>query len=211
MIPSLQQLQQYNVNRPGAVEGIRSSLYDRIQYPAAGTTQLLFFQVPQGQAGKTAADTNMTAAGALPSPQSFLIETIEISFFSPTPPFVRGAGAVTNSQINDNYTFYRNGGWLELFIGSKVYLTEAPLMKFPPRNGLAGVAAFADTSTAGANQLAGVQYACAGGPVYQLDPPILLVPTQNFNVALKWPAAVPITVASEVMISMSGVLYRNSQ
>ena len=37
-IPSLGDLQQYNVNRPGQIEGIRASLYDFQTYANAGTT-----------------------------------------------------------------------------------------------------------------------------------------------------------------------------
>ena len=91
-IPSLGDLQQYNVNRPGQIEGIRSSLYDFQTYAAAGTTtQYTFFQVPVGQSSKTLADTNMEAAGSLPSPKSFLVESIEVCIFPGLSPSTIGA------------------------------------------------------------------------------------------------------------------------
>ena len=81
IVPSLAELQQYNVNRPDQVEAIRQSLWDTQTYVDNSTTQLLFFQVPKGQSSKTMADTKMEAAGALPAPKSFLIQTIELYMF----------------------------------------------------------------------------------------------------------------------------------
>lgn len=211
-IPSLTELQQYNVNRPNQVEAIRSSLYDTLQYAQAGQTQLQFFQVPKGQSSKTFAETNMTAAGSLPSPQSFLIETIEIYF---RPGELPGNLSAANTPIiptflNDVYEFYTVAAWLELFIGSKAYLDEAPLLKFPPRCGLSGFAASSDAaSTATSSTM--VNYASAAGPIYELDPPILLVPTQNFNVTLNWPTANGLTANALVTVQLGGILYRNSQ
>jgi hypothetical protein len=211
-IPSLAQLQQYNVNRPDAVEAVRASLYDTLAYAQAGQTQLKFFQTPKGQGGKTDADTNMTFAGALASPQSFLIQTIELYFFPGMAPGVLDAAntPIAPTFSNDVYNFYKPGAWLELFIGSKAYLDEAPLMKFPPRCGLGG---FASNQSNASTSTSSVQlnYASAGGPVYEVDPPILLVPTQNFAVSLNWPAAVGISAAGSVMCNLGGILYRNSQ
>lgn len=211
-VPSLNELQQYNVNRPGAIEVIASSLYDTLAYAQAGQTQLKFFQTPQGQGGKTLADTNMQAAGALASPQSFLVQTIELMFYpnSAIVPSVTG-GTTAPAFTNDVYKFYKYGGWLDFFIGSKSYLDEAPLQKFPPKNGLSGFAALSDATTAGSTQLTSISYATAAGPVYEIYPPILLTPTQNFNVSLNWPTAVAISAAATVVCTMSGYLYRNSQ
>jgi hypothetical protein len=100
---------------------------------------------------------------------------------------------------------------LELFIGSKAYLDESPLLKFPPANGLSGFAALSDTTTAGASQGTSVTYASAGGMPYELNPPILLVPTQNFKVTLNWPTVQTLTANANVVVNLSGVLYRNSQ
>ncbi len=212
MIPTLDQLAQYNVNRPDQIEAVRSSLYDSLAYAQAGQTQLQFFQTPKGQGGKTLADTNMTTAGSLASPQSFLIETIELQFYPGVVPSTESAAntPVVSNFVNDVWKFYKPGAWLELFIGSKAYLDEAPLLKFPPRGGLGGFAATSDAASTG-NTSTLIAYASAGGPVYELDPPILLVPTQNFVVTLNWPTAVSVSTAATVVCNMGGVLYRNSQ
>lgn len=208
-IPSLTELQQYNVNRPDQIEAIKASLYDFQPYAAAGQTQLSFFQTPKGGAsGKTLADTNMTAAGSLPAPISFLVQSIEIYFFPLNG--ISATGEVVASNWNDVYTIAKSG-WLELFIGSKPYLDEAPLIKFPPRCGIAGVGALSDTTTAAADRVSKIDYASFGGEPYDLKPPILLVPTQNFEVTMNWPALVPITVAGRIGVQLGGILYRNSQ
>lgn len=208
-IPGLDELQQYNVNRPGQIEAIKSSLYDFQTYAQAGQTQLQFYNVPKGQSSKTLADTNMTIAGALPAPQSFLVQSIEIYFFPAGDPSTFGT-AVAAENINDVYDVAKSG-WLELFIGSKPYLDEAPLLKFPPQCGLTGWAAIGTHSTPTNLGYGVISYASFGGPIYMLVPPILLVPTQNFTVTLNWPTAVAISAAARIGINMCGILYRNSQ
>lgn len=207
----LDQLSQYNVNRPDQVEVIRQSLYDFTTYAQAGQTQLQFFQTPKGQSSKTFADTNMTNAGMLPSPQSFLVENIQIYLF-PAVAELAGIGASTlhDDFIKDVYNVMTTG-WLELFIGSKPYLDEAPLMKFPPANGLSGYAALSDTTTAAADKNAWISYASNSGPIYEMSPQLLIPPTQNFVVTLNWPTAQAITAAARIGVVMGGVLYRNSQ
>lgn len=208
-IPSIAELAQYNVNRPDQVEAIKASLYDTQTYVAAGQTQLSFFQTPKGgSSGKTLQETNMTFAGALPAPQSFLVRSIELYFFPAAA--TSATGAVVADNWNDTVKFYQKG-WLELFIGSKPYLDEAPLIKFPARTGITGVGALSDTTTAAAARVTKIDYATGAGEVYDMVPPILLVPTQNFVVTLNWPTAVAITADARVVCSMQGILYRNSQ
>lgn len=209
-IPSLEELRQYNVNRPDQIEAIKQSLYDSQTYAALGQTQLIFFQQPKGgAAGKTLQDTNMTGAGALPAPQSFLVETIEIFLFPNLDISTVDAGALSVSEFaNDVYDVARFG-YLEFFIGSKPYLDEAPLLKFPPRAGLS--TGFASSAVAPAAGSLKDNYASFGGPIYALMPPILLVPTQNFEVTLNWPTAIPLSTTAKIFINLGGILYRNSQ
>lgn len=211
-IPGLDQLQAYNVNRAGQIEGIAASLYDFQTYANAGTTtQYTFFQVPVGQSSKTLADTNMEAAGSLPSPKSFLVLGIEIRFYPGLSPSVIGA-ASANDFSNDAYAFSK-AGYLNFFIGSKSYLTEAPMGRFPADTGLSGWAGLADTTTAGAGQARKVSYAQMAGKPYDMNPPVLLVPTQNFNVTLNFPstAALPSGQDARVGVVLKGIMYRNSQ
>lgn len=197
----------FSVNRP-TTEGVRQSLYDFTTYAAAGQTQLLFFQVPAGQGGKTKADTNMEVAGSLPSPKRFLAQTIEVLLFPDAT--VAQTGAAISAFLNDTYLVSKSG-YLDLFIGSKSYLTEAPIGRFPSKTGLNVAPALADTSTAGASQISSIGYARFAGRPYKLEPPIFIEPTQNFNVSLNWPAAVAISTTARIGVVLDGVLYRNSQ
>lgn len=206
-VPGLAELQQYNVNRPDQVEAIRSSLYDKVTYVDNTSTELQFFQIPQGQSSKTLADTNMEAAGMLPAPKSFLVQTIEIFVFPANGLVADGTTIAAAKNIQDVYDLF-SVGWLEFFIGSKLYLQEGPLMKFPPRSGLTGIQVGTDST---ANTGVRVDYVSLGGPVYEVDPWILLVPTQNFKISLKWAAAVNINSNTPIMVNLGGVLYRNSQ
>lgn len=203
-------LQKYRVNLPGT-EYIRQSLYDFQAYPGVGQTQLTFFQVPIGQSSKTKFDTNMQLAGQLPAGQRFLLKCIKIAFFpgSAVDTFIAVAAA-TPQQADDVYTFSKSG-WLELFIGSKSYLTEAPLGRFPTDSGIELNNAIASNSAT--TSLVKSEYARLAGRPYLIDPAILLEPTQNFNVSLNWPTAValPSTNAARVGVILEGYLIRNSQ
>lgn len=220
-------LSNYGVNVPNSVERVRASLYDSLTYLGAGQAQLLFFQVAKGSgfavgsatAPKTLADTNMQASGLLPSPFNFLVQTIELFFFpglSGTVTYVPGNPATTAATVgnfvNDVHNFSQ-GGWLDFFIGSKSYLDEAPLAKFPPRQALTVAFGAADHTTLAASSLTTLNYAALGGVPYVLAPPILLTPTQNFNVSLNWVTAValPSTFPAKVTCSLNGILYRLSQ
>lgn len=207
VIPSLAELQRYNVNRPDQVEAIRQSLWDTQTYVDNSTTQLQFFQIPNGQSSKTLADTNMEAAGSLPAPKSFLVETIELYVYPGNTIAADSTTIAASKNLNDIYQLTKTG-WLDLFIGSKSYLIEGPLMKFPPRSGIGGIQVGADST---ANTGVRVDYATLGGPVYELDPPILLVPTQNFKITLNWASAIDIGANATIVCNLGGILYRNSQ
>ena len=231
-IPSLDQLSQFKVNRAG-VEGIRQSLYDFLLYPTAGQTQFNFFATPQGQGvtsavgataglAKTIQDTNMTVAGMLPAGQSFLINSIEVPFFAGSvstantftlaqpAQWAAVSAAALAMQINDVNIFYQAGS-LRLFIGSKVYLEEAPLLRFPPKTQLTfDAAATTNSATTAATVVASGKIS---GRPYILEPAVLLENNQNFNISLNYPAAVatPSGFNARVGCILDGYLYRNSQ
>jgi len=215
-IPSLAALQEFDVNRRGEYEGIRQTFYDSATYAAAGQTQLQFFQTPKGQGGKTVADTNMTVAGQLPQPQHFLVESIELLVYpGDNIGTLKTAFSATNFA-NDMYAIAK-GGSLNYFIGSKTYLEEAPLGRFPPKTKLGVEGAYGiqrkQAAAADAEDQVSIDYACWTGRPYYLDPPTLLVPNQNFSVSLNWPTAValPSTVDAKVFVVLDGILYRQSQ
>jgi hypothetical protein len=231
-IPTLLQLSKYKVNRQGA-EGIRQSLYDHLLYPTAGQNQMNFFALPQGQGvtsalggvvgtSKTIADTNMDNSGMLPAGKSFLITSIEVPFFAGTVStantftqsvpsvFAAVAAAAVMGQVNDVATFYMSGS-LKLFIGSKTYLEEAPILRFPPKTQLT-IDGSVSSNSATTSEVALASAKISGRP-YMVEPPIYLENNQNFVVQLNWPGAVatPSGFNGRVGVILDGYLYRNSQ
>lgn len=220
-IPDLQQLQTYSVNRKGEYEGVRQTLYDFQTYAAAGQTLLQFFQVPLGQAGKTLEDTNMDQAGALPTPKYMLVESIEIYFY-PAGNISRlqtgAAGTFVDTDYANDVKAVAEQGALTYFIGSKNYLQEAPLNRFPPKTCLKTEGAFGvqtKQAVAADSEIAFTyDYACFSGRPYYVNPATLLIPTQNFKVSLEWPSgvvALPSAVDGRIGIVLDGILYRQSQ
>lgn len=215
-VPTRAQLSKYSVNRPGW-EAVRQSLYDYQAYAAAGHTQLTFFALPVGQSSKTLTDTNMVLAGQLPRNQEFLLQSLEV-WFSPTTPTVAAQmpaafGAQAIAQIiNDAYIVGRSGN-LTLTVGSKPYLQEAPLGRFPQKAHYAVDAAAADVTTAGASLQSRMAFGYWSGRPYLLEPaPLLLVENQNFSVTLSWPEGVQaITNPGRIGVILDGILYRRSQ
>lgn len=212
-IPQLEDLLNYDVNRRGEYEGIRQSFYDFTTYAAAGQTELQFFQIQKGQGGKTIEDTNMTSGGQLPQPQHFLVESIEIYLYPGVDPVNAGAGALAASNYSNDMNAVAKQGALDFFIGSKSYLIEAPLNRFPPKTKMETDYAVHYTESAPADAQFASDYAAWCGRPYYLDPPVLLVPNQNFSVTLVWRNAValPSTTDARIGVVLDGLLYRQSQ
>lgn len=233
---SLAELSSYGVFVPDAIQSIRQPLYDRLLYPAAGATQLRFFQLPQGQgvstaignAGnvKTLDDTNMEAAGQLPSPKAFLATSIELmvdpgslstaATFSPSDPaFLTNASAASAAVVPglnaaNDVNRILIGSWLDFFVGSASYLTVSRGDSFPPKSYVSPDAAVAQAVNLG---ITGVVSTRAVGRPFYLNPPILLMPNVNFVVTLNWSVAVatPTTLNARATIRLDGILYRNAQ
>lgn len=225
-------LERYRMNVKDMQEKVRQPLYDFTEYAAAGQFQLTFFQLPRGQgitrhpfdtAGgvKGAADTNMSSSGAMPQPQKFLAESIEVHFY---PKYEVGSaaapasiGSITAAAAaagepdfsNDVYTFYKSGS-LRFHVGSKTNVEMAPLGYFPPKTRL-NVFADVSVNSAVGPDTAASDYACAVGRPFVLDPPVLLEPNQNFIVELNWPTLTPLSAVARVGVIMDGILIRNPQ
>ena len=190
---------KYGVNVPGKVEVIWNPLYDYQATVAAATSSQRFFIDPIGANGKTLADTNMELAGQIPKGQLFLITGIQVDF---TPDLDIAQQSEENQYANDIDAFY-NGGALRLSIGSKSYVEQAPLIKFPPVNRLT-VESSTSVTTAAQNYC----YSAAIGREYAVRD-LALISNQNFYVDILEREAVSTT--GRVGITLNGWLYRNAQ
>jgi hypothetical protein len=214
-IRSLADFTRYAVNRADQMEVVRQTLYDFQAYPMAGAAQLTFFAVPVGQGApvKTLADTNMVVAGQLPAPIRFAIQCVEVYFdpgVFPSPAVGTVAANGLDNHVNDIWEVYTSPSWLQLDIGSKPYLKEAPLYRFPPTGHMGGCA---QSSQAGAVADTAIRtsHMYAAGRPFVIDPPLLLEPNQNFSVTLNFPALVAISAAGRIGVVLGGVTARNSQ
>src|SRR6185312_15316498 len=206
----------YSVNVPGGMEKIYQPLYDILNYPAAGTAGLTFYQRTVGSGGTTLSDTNMAAQGALPQPQQFMIHAISVDWYPGTEatalPVTYGAGAA-NGAINDMVKVFRYGGYAVFTIGTKQYLQLAPLSKLPSRTAFDFHAAASDTTTAGAGQQWRAQAPYIRGPMFHVTP-MLIPPMQNWNLQLVWPTLIPLGTSSSttyIGVTLYGELYRAIQ
>lgn len=225
VLASLAAAGNYSVNL-NSYEALTQSLYDSGAYPTAGLAQLTFFQYAVGagtgvisNAAKTLEDTNMQFGGALPAMQAYIVCSIEVEyqpgissagFAAAELPSVFGAQLAAN-QVNDAYKV-RSTGWLNFNIGSKSYMNEGPLMKFPASNDFEIDAAVCDATTAAASSQSRIAYGKAVGPAYLLSPNnLLLVPQQNFNVTLNWSTVETVTAAGRIFVRLMGQLLRAAQ
>lgn len=203
----LSSLVYYNPNRPDATEAIWQPFYDFQSYAAAGTTSMIFYQVPNGQASKTYADTNMVLPGQFPAPTAFLCTAIMIAFFPGATSSATSTTAVAQTNVNDVVAI-ANGGFMELTIGSKVYLRDAPLGKFAPNFTVNGFTALLGSTTA--PNMITTAFARAAGRYYEITP-FLIPQSQNFNVSLYWPTAVSVATTGRIGVILDGFYYRQSQ
>lgn len=204
---SLNDLTFYNPNRPDSTEAIWQPFYDFQSYAAAGVTSQIFFQVPNGQSGKTFADTNMVLPGQFPAPTAFLCTAVMVFFDPGATDSATSTTAVAQTNINDVITV-ANSGFLELTIGSKVYLRDAPLGKFAPNFTINGFSALLGSTTS--PNMIQTGFARAAGRYYEITP-FLIPQSQNFNVTLYWPAAVSTATTGRIGVILDGFQYRQSQ
>ncbi|NDD05656.1 MAG: hypothetical protein EB121_04570 [Alphaproteobacteria bacterium] len=232
-LPTAADFNARRVTNPNQSEIVRQRFYDYQLYATAGTTQLTFFSAPVGQGvttalggtagtAKTLWDTNLELPNTLPSGKAFMIESIEVLFFpgsvstantytiaSPAL-FNATASAAVSSQLADVNSFYQSG-MLELNILSKNYLRETPMIAFPPKANFNLDAGYASNS-ATTSEVGAVNMRAAGRPYY-LEPTIALQPAVNFEVVIRYPAAVatPSGFNARVGVILDGYFMRASQ
>lgn len=230
-VPSAADFNARRVTNPSQSEIIRQRFYDYQLYPTAGVSQMTFFSAPVGQGvttalgatagtAKTLWDTNLELPNTLPSGKAFMVESIEVLFFpgsvstantytlaSPVLYNATPAAAVA-AQMADVNSFYQSG-MLEFNILSKNYLRETPLIAFPPKANFNIDAAMAGSGTAET----GIVNGRVAGRPYYISPEIALQPAVNFEVVLKWPAAVatPSGFNGRVGVILDGYFMRASQ
>lgn len=231
--PTIADFQNARVTNNQQSEVVRQRFFDYLLYATAGVAQMTFFALPIGQGittaqgavvgtAKTQWDTNLVMANSLPSGANYLIDSIEVLFTPGSsaaantylPKVVQEWAAVAattlGNAVNDVNSFYQ-GGMLELNILSKNYLRETPLLAFPPKAHFDGFSSAANNSATTSEVI--TQFMKAAGRPYYVEPRISLQSAVNFDVTLKWPAAVvtPSGFNGRVGVILDGYAMRASQ
>lgn len=200
--------QGFRTQRAELPEDLWQPLYDRVNYPNAGTTQLSFFSTPMGQSatlitGVAAAaakvkdyrDTNMQNANVVPT-KLFKFVGITIAFINQLP------GDPDNAADRDRV---RNNAYLKFRIVDKDIL-YVPLICIPEANPLV-VGATTVTATTILGSAGG------GGqnvPMYKLPIPVTLNPYENFSVDIALSAAVALksSYSMDIYMILQGFMRR---
>lgn len=204
--------QEYRTQRAELPEDLWQPLYDRANYPAAGTSLLSFYAIPRGQSatllntfvtgtdtwtaaakGKTFRDTNMENANVVPTK---LFKAVGISW------------GIVHSVVNavDNAVdreVLRGGGFLQFRIVDKdiIFL---PLILIPELNPWSAV-----STTVTASTILGT--AGGGGqnvPMYKFPINITLNPYENFTVQLNFDNAPPLNATADIVLVLHSYMRR---
>jgi hypothetical protein len=202
--PSSSILQKYGVNLPGKVEVIWEPLYHYVTYPAAGAQIFTFFQNPLGQGGNTLSDTNMRSAGQIPKGQQFVITSVQVELFLDGDD-IQDAGD-PDQYLRDYHNVMTGSANLQLEIGSKDYLQQGPLNKFPPVQNVDASIALGTGNAA----LEGSSYAVGGGNTFNIVP-VTLTSNQNFSVTINFDTAIAINADARFGVTLNGYKFRNAQ
>lgn len=222
----------YGVNVEQGMEVIYQPIYDFKDYPDTGQKVFTFFQqtIGGGATPTTIRDTNVEGAGQFPSPQRFLVQAVEVHYYSSTDPYTSGidfsdaaagANAGAGDQANDVYRVLKEGS-LVLRIGSKDYVTQAPLVVMPASNKFVAQFAVASGNAVVVAETDVGGYMAPAGPSYNLQAhkvPLWIPPNQNFNVKIEFDTEIPVNRnlkaefvdTSRIGVRLCGLLYRSRQ
>ena len=229
--PDLDTFAKNAVGIRGKMEILRQPIWDVNIYPTAGVLQLLFFQQPPGQgqsaqpiaaaAAKSSLDTSMDQPGVLASPMAFWVDGIELlvqagnvataNLYATAPATVFAAANAATVQTGENdEKLILNSGNVVFSIMQKVYYTEGPLLRFPPR-AIMRLDTSQSTNSATVGIVAKSMLWNAGKPLV-LDPGFGIATQTNFKLVINWTALVP-TAANNARIwaTLNGWLFRAAQ
>jgi len=197
--------------KPDEKETISQTLWERVTYVSAATTELVFFnRVPANQfAG------NLQLAGQLPAGNYFLVMSIRVM---PYPNATEGAQAAqvagnTDGALQDMILLTRQGIG-QLRVGDKAYGGPWPLFMLPGAGGAWGLLGNVGTTAAGS--IGQVQHGINGVPdpraAYVLPIPLMIPPQYNFDVTLSWNAAQTLTGGNtDIFVMLDGEMMRPVQ
>lgn len=186
--------QDYIAKYQSALEVVPAVLYSTATYTSGATLELNFFQTPKGSRLDL---TNMTTPGQLPIYVTQLIQFIRVKYKTrvQSDDSGTGTGAALPSQADDIVQLSDNGV-ARLTIGEKKY-GPWPLWMLAAGNQVGGM------FSTGSDLLA--DYAQVMGSMYALTPYLALLPMQNFEFTISWPAgALTLTNNVDIVVLFDG-------
>lgn len=198
-VKALTKAQLEDLAKPRAVQGGTSEaipfvFFDTDTYVSTATTELTFFQ--QTRANRQL--SNLSPAGALPTPQYFQVYGMMFDVLIP-------AAAASTPQFDTQ----------QLLFGSGLAGTGAPTFNFTysdksygpvPLSCLHGTGGVTGFSTAAAAVEYGNNSIPDGG--WYTDGAICLAPNEAFWATITWPVALTLTADISVRVALAGVLHR---
>jgi hypothetical protein len=177
----------------GVGDVMTQPLYDELTVAAAGTSQLVYFSQPVGQAGKTLLNTNMQLAGQLQAGYRMMALALAVSF--------RTAALLANLKL------ILDTGFGQLNIAAK-WWWQSPLRFLP---GGLGILGFSDLGAATPLNAAWSHGTPDPRAIYTLRQPIEITQTESFNFTTVWATAVTPSADTPMTVALHGELTRTVQ
>lgn len=196
------QPQVFRTQRPDKPEDLWQPLYDRVNFLAAGSSELGFFSQPLGSNV-----TLITAGAAAPKSKTLRDTNMQNSNVVPTKLFRFEGISVDIIHLNNNVStnaldrqIVRDGGYLIFKIVDKEIL-NIPLLAIPDMNGIQAVSTTANNTTINA-------YGGGRSGMYRFPIPIVLNPYESFQVALKFDGSPAVTNTLDILVMLQGYMRR---
>jgi len=198
--------QSYRTQRAELPEDLWQPLYDRVNYPAAGTSALGFFSSSRGQSTTLLSTVTAGVWTAAAKVKSFRDTNIENSNVVPTKMFKIVGCSVSFLHADQNATnctrdreIVRGGSYLQFRIVDKdiIFL---PLVTIPEMNPIITTTASSANGTAG-----------GGGqnvPMYKFPIPITINPYENFTVQLNLDNSPAISQTMDIYLMLHAYMRR---
>lgn len=198
--------QQYRTQRAEMPEDLWQPLYDRVNYPAAGTSALGFFSSSRGQSVTLLSTVTAGVWTAAAKVKSFRDTNIENSNVVPTKMFKIVGCSIGFLSANQNATnvtrdreIIRGGSYMQFRIVDKdiIFL---PTITIPEMNPVVSTTANSANGTAG-----------GGGqnvPMYKFPVPITINPYENFTVQLNLDNSPPIDQTMDIYLMLHAYMRR---
>ncbi len=199
--------QNYRTQRPEQPEDLYQPLYDRVNYAAAGSSELSFFSVPRGQTAtlirggtaatvsKTFRDTNIETSNVVPT-KMFKLTGVSLAFIH------EDEGEKANPVDRDKI---RSGGYLHVRIVDKDLL-YIPLILIPELNPFL----IASTTENSVTVLGAAGGGGIGSKMYYFGIPITLNPYENFTIKAIFDGTVTTTKSVDVYCILHAFMRRPS-